>query len=155
MYGLRAREVAALTIDDIAWDAGTLHVRGRKAGHATAYPLASQVRDALIDYLKHRRLATSARRIFVLERAPRTPITGDCVARQTRRYLLMAGVTAPRLGSHTIRHSVAQRLVETDFSLKVVGDYLGHRSLSSTRIYSKLSIDALRDLALGDGEAIL
>jgi hypothetical protein len=39
-YGLRAREVGALTLDDIDWKRDNLHIRGRKAGHSTAYPLA-------------------------------------------------------------------------------------------------------------------
>lgn len=155
VYGLRAREVAALTLDDIEWRSKTLHVRGRKAGHATAYPLAPPVRDALVAYLQHGRPATPDRRIFLVGRAPRGPITGRIVACQARRYLLAAGVRAPRLGSHTLRHSVAQRLVEADFSLKVVGDYLGHGSPSSTRIYGKVAIESLRELALGDGEEIL
>lgn len=154
-YGLRAREVAALTLDDIDWRAGTLHIRGRKAGHATSYPLARQVGHALLDYLQHGRPATTERRIFFVGRAPQRPITGSIVARQSGRYLRAAGVRAPRLGSHTLRHSVAQRLVDTEFSLKVVGDYLGHRSPSSSRIYSKVSIESLREVAIGDGEQIL
>jgi integrase/recombinase XerD len=155
VYGLRAREVAALTLDDIQWRAEALHIRGRKAGHATDYPLARQVGDAIVDYLKHGRPATTDRRIFLVIRAPRGPITGRIVACQARRYLRAAGIQAPRLGSHTLRHSVAQRLVDADFSLKVVGDYLGHRSPSSSRIYGKVAIESLRELALGDGEAIL
>lgn len=155
LYGLRAREVAALTLDDIDWRARTLHVRGRKAEHATSYPLATQARDALVDYLKRGRPATSDRRVFFTDKAPRVPLTAALVSQRCRRCLLAAGVQAPRLGSHTLRHSVAQRLVESDFSLKVVADYLGHRSLSSTRIYTKVDIEALREIALGDGEQIL
>jgi integrase/recombinase XerD len=155
VYGMRAREVAALTLDDIEWRTATLFVRGRKAGHATSYPLAPQVRDALIDYLQHGRPTTTDRRIFMLGRAPRVPITARIVAVQARQYLRAAGAQAPRLGSHTLRHSVAQRLVQADFSLKVIGDYLGHRSPSSTQIYSKVSIESLREIALGDGEEIL
>jgi integrase/recombinase XerD len=54
-YGLRAREVGALTLDDIDWKRDRLHIRGRKAGHSTAYPLALPVGGALLDYLKHGR----------------------------------------------------------------------------------------------------
>jgi len=152
---LRAREVAALTLDDIDWRVGTLHVRGRKAEHATSYPLAAQARDALVDYLKRGRPVTTDRRVFIVDRAPRGPLSDRLVSQRCRRYLLAAGVQVPRLGSHTLRHSVAQRLVESDFSLKVVGDYLGHRSPSSTRVYTKVDIEALREIALGDGEEIL
>jgi site-specific recombinase XerD len=77
------------------------------------------------------------------------------VSCRARHYLQKAGVKVARPGSHTLRHSCAQRLVDAEFSLKVVGDFLGHRNASSTRIYSKVAIEALREVALGDGEAIL
>ena len=52
-YGLRAREVAALTLDDIDWRRDRLAVPGRKAGHSTAFPLSAVVGEALVDYLRH------------------------------------------------------------------------------------------------------
>lgn len=155
VYGLRAREVAALTLDDVDWHAESVRIRGRKAGNASAYPLALHVGEALVDYLKHGRPATEDRRLFMSSRAPLRPIDGRLVAARAHRHLLVAGVVAPRLGSHTLRHSVAQRLVDSDFSLKVVGDYLGHRCAASTMIYGKVSLEALRELALGDGEGLL
>jgi hypothetical protein len=48
-----------------------------------------------------------------------------------------------------------QRLVDADFSFKAIGDYVGHRSPESTGIYAKVAIDALREVALSDGERIL
>ena len=51
-YGWRAREVGALTLDDLDWKRAHLHIRGRKAGHSTAYPWAPTVGEALHDYLK-------------------------------------------------------------------------------------------------------
>jgi len=67
----------------------------------------------------------------------------------------MAKVDVPRPGSHTLRHTCVQRLVDADFSLKQIGDFIGHRSPSSTEIYSKVAIETLRELALGDGEEVL
>ena len=63
-YGLRAREVGALTLDDIDWKRDYLHIRGRKAGHSTAYPLAPLVGEALLDYLKHGTPKTTERAVF-------------------------------------------------------------------------------------------
>ena len=60
-----------------------------------------------------------------------------------------------RAGSHTLRHTCVQRLIDVDFTFKVIGDYVGHRAPESTEIYAKVATDALRDVALGDGEAIL
>jgi site-specific recombinase XerD len=154
-YGLRAREIAALTLDDFDWKASKLHVRARKAGHATVYPLLTEAGEAVLDYLRHGRPETTDRRIFFRTRAPIAPITHQIVSRQARTYLCKAGVAVTRAGSHTLRHSCAQRLVDAEFSLKVIGDFLGHRCTSSTRTYSKVAIDALREVALGDGEAVL
>ncbi|MGD0109846.1 MAG: site-specific integrase [Rhodopila sp.] len=47
-YGLRAREVAALTLDDIDWKRDRLHVRERKADHTTVYPLAPAIGEAIV-----------------------------------------------------------------------------------------------------------
>jgi site-specific recombinase XerD len=48
-----------------------------------------------------------------------------------------------------------QRLVDAQLSLEVIGDYLGHRHPKSTEIYTKIDIEALREVALGEGEAIV
>lgn len=155
VYGLRAREVAALTLEDFDWRATVLHVRGRKAGHTGTYPLAPEVGEAVLDYLRQGRPETTDRRVFFHITAPRAAITHSVVSCRAKVYLDKAGITVSRPGSHTLRHSCAQRLVDADFSLKVIGDFLGHRHAASTRIYSKVAIEALREVALGDGEAIL
>lgn len=155
VYGLRAREVAALTLDDIDWRASVLHVRGRKAGHAAAFPLVPEVGEAVLDYLRGARPETPDRRIFIRIAAPRVAITHSIVSVRAKFYLRKAGIAVPRPGSHTLRHSCAQRLVDAEFSLKVIGDVLGHRHAASTRVYSKVAIEVLREVALGAGEAIL
>ena len=63
-YGLRAREVAALTLEGIDWKRDRLHVRGRKAGHSTVYPLAPIVGEALLDYLRQDRPKAAVRALF-------------------------------------------------------------------------------------------
>lgn len=54
-YGLRAREVAMLTLDDIDWRHNRLRIPERKSGHSTAYPLSSIIGEAILDYLQHSR----------------------------------------------------------------------------------------------------
>ncbi len=63
-YGLRGREVAALTLDDIDWKRERLAVPERKAGHSTAFPLSTVVGAALVDYLRHARPDSSDRHVF-------------------------------------------------------------------------------------------
>lgn len=154
-YGLRGREVAALTLDDIDWKRERLAIPERKAGHSTAFPLSVVVGEALVDYLQHGRPATTDRHVFFRAAAPRQPMGAAAVSSRARHYLLKAGVRVPRPGSHTLRHSAVQRLVDASLDLKTIGDYVGHRSARSTEIYAKVAVEALREVALGDGEAIL
>jgi len=154
-YGLRGREVAALTLDDIDWKRERLAVPERKAGHSTAFPLSAVVGEALLDYLQHGRPETSDRQVFFRAVAPRQPIGAAAVSSLPRHYLLKAGVQVPRPGSHTLRHSAVQRLVDANFDLKTIGDFVGHRSPRSTEVYAKVAVKALREVALGDGEAVL
>lgn len=154
-YGLRACEVAALTLDDIDWRNDRLKIRERKAGNSTAYPLSAAVGAALVDYLKNGRPVSQERQLFLRVLAPRASISSAAVTARAAHYLRKAKITVPRPGAHTLRHSCVQRLVDAQFSLKCIGDYIGHRNASSTQIYGKVNIEALREVALGDGEEIL
>jgi len=155
IYGLRAREISALTLDDIDWKRERLAIPERKAGHSTAFPLSPTVGAALVDYLQHGRPTTDERRVFFRAAAPLRPVTAAAVSCCARDYLLKAGITVPRPGSHTLRHTCVQRLVDDGFALKTIGDFVGHRSPKSTEIYSKVDVENLRAVALGDGEAVL
>jgi integrase/recombinase XerD len=154
-YGLRGREVAALTLDDIDWKRERLSVPERKAGHSTAFPLSKVVGEAIVDYLQHGRPETTDRHLFFRVPAPHRPIGNAVVSSLANRHLRRAGVDVPRPGSHTLRHTAVQRLVDADFGLKTIGDFVGHRSARSTEVYAKVAVERLRRVALGDGEAVL
>ncbi len=155
IYGLRGREVAALTLDDIDWRRERLAVPERKAGHSTAFPLSPPVGEAIVDYLRHGRPPTDDRHVFMRAMAPVRPLGAAAVSGCARRYLLAAGVSVPRPGSHTLRHTCVQRLVDAKFGLKEIGDFVGHRKAASTEIYAKVAVESLREVALGDGEDVL
>ena len=154
-YGLRAREVAALTLDDIDWRAERLRIPERKAGHSSAFPLSSSVGEALVDYLQHGRPTSPLRQVFLRIPAPPGPITHVVVSLRASHFLRKAKIEVARPGSHTLRHTCVQRLVDNGFSLKAIGDYVGHRAASSTEIYTKVDVETLRRVALGDGEEVL
>lgn len=154
-YGLRGREIAALTLDDIDWRRERLRVPERKAGHSTAYPLSPIVGEAIMDYLQHGRSQTSDRHIFLRVIPPRESMTFSGVSGRASHYLHKAGIPVSRPGSHTLRHTCVQRLVDASFSLKAIGDYVGHESAASTQIYAKIAVDALREIGSGVGEEVL
>lgn len=153
-YGLRGHEVAEVRLDDLDWERERLRVPERKAGHSTAYPLSSVVGEAILDYLQHGRPQSTDRHLFLRVLAPFMPLRGSSVSNQATRHLRRAGIQVARPGSHTFRHSCIQRLVDAELSFKTIGDYVGHRSPSSTQGYTKIAVETLREVALGDGEEI-
>lgn len=153
-YGLRAHEAAKLMLDDFDWKRERFQVRQRKAGHWTVYPLAAVIAEAIIDYLQHGRPQTTDRHLFFRVMAPRLPMTSAAVSSAVAKYLHKAGVQVHRPGAHTLRHTCVQRLIDAEFPLKTIGDYVGHRSPQSTEIYSKVALSALREVAQGGGEAL-
>ena len=108
-----------------------------------------------MDYLRAGRPQTVSRRVFFRAVAPVEPFTPAAVSARARHYLIKAGIDVPRPGSHTLRHTCVQRLVDADFALKTIGDFVGHRSAKSTEIYAKVAVEPLREVALGDGEEVL
>lgn len=154
-YGLRGVEVANLKLEHIDWKRNRLLIPERKAGHCTAYPLSPMAGNAILEYLQNGRPQDADRHVFYRHLAPRRPMTSAAISARAAHYLLKADIHIVRPGSHTLRHSCVQRLVDSDFPLKVIGDYVGHRSPSSTEIYTKIQIEPLRQIALGDGEEVL
>jgi integrase/recombinase XerD len=61
----------------------------------------------------------------------------------------------PGLGPHCLRHACARHLVASGFSLKQIGDHLGHRSAYATRIYAKTDLGGLRQVAEFDLRGLL
>jgi integrase len=87
--------------------------------------------------------------------APYTPLGAPAVSARAKRYLRKAGIKIARPGSHTMRHTCVQRLVDAHVPLKTIGDYVGHRTPDATNIYAKVNIEALREVALSYVEEIL
>jgi site-specific recombinase XerD len=153
-YGLRGIEVVRLSLDDVDWQCETLHIRRRKVGNSCVYPLAASVAETLALYLKEGRPQTLHREIFVTPHAPFRPIRTVAIRHIVKKYLRRAGLDVQGAGAHTFRYSCAQRLFEEDFSLKMIGDYLGHRELGTTQRYVKIDLKSLREVATNDGEDI-
>ena len=91
VYGLRGVEVAHLRLDDIDWRNKQLHIRGRKSGNSTTYPLATSVDDAIVDYLRNGRPASSHREVFLSVIAPFRPLASGCGLGQSYREIPSTG----------------------------------------------------------------
>jgi integrase/recombinase XerD len=141
--GLRAGEVAAITLDDIDWRAGMLLVHG-KGSREDALPLPTDVGEALVSYLR-RRPRCECRALFLRVTAPRQRLNRCTVAWVVRAACDRAGL--PRVGAHRLRHTAATRMLGAGASLPEIGQVLRHREPKTTAIYAKVDDTALRALA--------
>jgi integrase len=145
--GLRAGEIARLTISDIDWRAGTVTLRGTKSRRQDILPLPVDTGQALADYLQYERPPTSSSAVFVRCRGSLgQPVSSSAIQKVITRAFRRVGL--PHTGSHTLRHTLACRLVENGSSLKEVADLLRHRSIQTTLVYAKLDTPQLLTVAL-------
>lgn len=148
VYGLRAGEVRCLQLDDLDWHNETLRVRRPKTGRADLYPLSRAVGQAIVRYLTEVRPPVADRTVFLRLVAPLQPLGRSALGNIIRHRLNVAGITEGRRGSHALRHAAAQHLLDEGMSMKVIGDYLGHRNPRNTAMYAKLDLNALREVVV-------
>ena len=153
-YGLRRGEVAGLRLDDLDWKEEKLQVRRPKPGRTHHYPLSRGVGQAIVRYLTDVRPPRPERTLFLTVRAPIHPLSPDAISIVVRRRLNRLGITGKRRGPHALRHAAAQHLLDHGLSMKEVGDYLGHRRISSTSVYAKVQFGILREVAGIDLEGL-
>ncbi|MFQ5937591.1 MAG: tyrosine-type recombinase/integrase [Acidiferrobacterales bacterium] len=152
-YGFRSSEVAQLKLDDVDWERERIRVHRCKRRHDQEYPLIHSIGAAIVRYLKEVRPRTNQREIFLTLRAPFRPLSTGTMYRVVSSRMTKLDIQSLRQGPHSLRHASAGHLVEEGFSLKEIGDHLGHRSSFSTRTYAKVDLPGLQEVAsfdLGD-----
>jgi len=153
--GLRAGDIRTLKLDQLHWDDSTIEITQSKTSTPLRLPLTSEVGDALIDYLKSGRPQTTHREIFLKVNPPFDPFTGNNLHHIVTYWRLLAGIrfrTPQKRGAHSLRHTLATRLLEKGTPFTTIAEILGHSSLESTRIYAKADVEALRSVALDPEE---
>ena len=154
-YGLRRGEVARLTLDDLDWAAETIHVTRPKMRRAQSYPMSVPVGEAILRYLRLARPRSPHRSLFLTVQAPIRPLSGPSITYVVRTLLTKQGVKLTWRGAHCLRHACAGQLLDAGFTLKQIADHLGHRSMDTTRIYTKIDLRGLRQVAEFDLGALL
>ncbi len=146
--GLRAREVMLLELDDLDWASGCIHVCG-KGRQERPLPLPHDVGQAIAKYLHEGRPASSCRRVFLRARAPWRGVASACaISMIAHRALKRAHIRSASYGAHQFRHALATNMLRRGASLTEIAQVLRHRDPNTTRLYAKVDIDALREVAL-------
>ena len=132
--GLRAGEVARLSLDDIDWRAGLLRIGG-KGGRTDQLPLPADVGEAIAVHLVHGRSTTSgSRMVFLKVVAPYGSISPSVVGAVVHFACDRAGI--PRFGPHRLRHMVATETLRAGAPLAEVAQLLRHATVSTSAIYA-------------------
>lgn len=144
--GLRVCEIADLRLEDIDWRHATLRVPGRKIRRSRLLPLTARGGRAIASYLRSGRPRSSGRGLFCLLKAPWKQVTAFTVRGALRRTYDRSGAS-PWSGPHSLRHTLAVRLMENGARIKEVADVLGHTSIDTTAMYAKANLQMLKRVA--------
>lgn len=149
LYGTGARisEAVGLDLDDLDREDGTVLLRG-KGSKERIVPVGSYARDAVEAYLVRGRpdlsgVGRGTPALFLNAR-------GGRLSRQSAWTVLAkaaerAGVTA-EVSPHTLRHSFATHLLDGGADVRVVQELLGHASVTTTQVYTLVTVDSLREV---------
>ncbi|MGD9782743.1 MAG: tyrosine recombinase XerC [Kiritimatiellia bacterium] len=146
--GMRIAELCGLTDARLDLISGTALVRGKGKKErfcpigrpaAKALQAALEARDGLLSYLGR---GGRSQNLFINRFAG--PLTPRSVERSLKKYLAEAGLD-PALTPHVLRHSFATHLLDAGADLRSVQELLGHASLSTTQIYTHVSVERLKE----------
>jgi integrase/recombinase XerD len=144
--GARVSEVVGLVVSDLDFGQGQVRLfgKGSKERIVPLYPVAlDSVRIYLRDGRPRLARSEAVDRLFLSSRG--APLSADAVRRLFKRSAAAAGAGAG-ISPHTMRHTFATHMVEAGADLRTVQELLGHVALSSTQIYTHLSMKRLQDV---------
>lgn len=153
LYGTGARisEAVRVAIDDLDTDAGTVLLHG-KGGRNRLVPIGGYAVAALRGYLVRARpdLAAAGRgtpAVFLNARGgPLSRQGAWAILRGAARRAGLPGVGADAVSPHTLRHSYATHLLDGGADVRVVQELLGHASVTTTQVYTMVTVERLREV---------
>jgi site-specific recombinase XerD len=150
--GLRTIDIKRLKLDNLKWRDNRLEFVQSKTSGMLSLPLLPDIGWAIIDYLKNGRPKVESPYVFLRQLAPLEPFSDEDHLHQIIvKYMRLAKIPISpktRKGMHSLRHTLASRLLNENTPLPIISDILGHISSDSTAIYLKVDIDRLRECSL-------
>ncbi|MFX1516125.1 MAG: site-specific tyrosine recombinase/integron integrase [Promethearchaeota archaeon] len=139
--GMRVSELSNLNIDQINLDDRIIHVVGGKGGKDRIIPLPKGIITILEDYIRVRKGKKEL--AFILNRSGQR-LTPRSIQRIVKKYKKAANLVDKTLTPHTLRHAFATHLLSNAVDIRVIQELLGHASLSTTQLYTHVSLEHLR-----------
>ena len=148
--GIRINELVTLTDEQIDLLGGTVKVRG-KGKKERLCPLGSYAEKAIQKALDARDNIIFCLKLKLNRKTPLFinrqggGLSARSIERMMKKYLLQCGLSS-ELTPHSLRHSFATHLLDKGAELRAVQELLGHASLSTTQIYTHVSIERLKEV---------
>ena len=150
--GIRACDINALKGTDIDWNKKTIHFAQEKTGYLNVLPLSDRTGWAIIDYVRYARPKVDSPYVFLTCRAPYTALGKTATVSALKKQMQMAGIKPSShgvtAGTHSLRHSLARKLLDKNVSLEDIADIMGHTEVVSSSPYLKIDVEGLRCCAL-------
>lgn len=151
--GLRDSDIQNLKLDDIKWEKNCIEIIQVKTGKMVSLPLLDDLGMAIIDYLKYGRPKNNLPNVF-LKHVPPYDQMHD-FTKVVYKYINLAGIDVDRgaaHGMHSLRHTLATRLLEKNVPLATISGILGHTDINAVNAYLSVDITNLRKCALDPDE---
>ncbi|MFK5950846.1 MAG: site-specific integrase [Methylococcales bacterium] len=146
--GVRASEVLKLSLDNINWQQGNIQIEGKRKKRRVL-PLPYDVGTAIATYLKKARPHCLSRQVFIRSRAPFQSLhNSSTISSIVRRALITAELSPQHQGAHLLRYTAATEALRCGATLFEIGDLLGHCSVDTTALYTKVDIVRLKEIAM-------
>jgi len=149
--GLRASDISNLTLENLNWHTNEIVIYQIKTGKNLVLPLFADIGNAIIDYLKYGRPKSNERNLFLKGRPPYDSFSSsNIVTHIVQRAMIKSGLRTKnrKFGSHSLRHSLAFRMLEESISLNVISEVLGHENSQSTSYYLRIDLKSMRKCTL-------
>ncbi len=158
-YGLRSADVKSLKLSDLRWSENVIELEQSKTLNLLRLPLLRDVGWAIIDYLQNGRPHSEYLEAFLTCTVPirlfgqNSSALNAILAKRVRQAGVRISSEIPK-GMHSLRHTLASKMLANDVELPVISSVLGHVTSEATSLYLHTDIDRLKECAL-DPEEVL
>lgn len=148
--GLRCGDIVNLKFENIDWQKKVIKLTMSKTEKDIELPLLPELGNAILDYLKKGRRSCKLDNVFISDKGPVSTIKSAALYGVVKRSINKTNIDINnrKVGPHSLRHSLATRLLNNGESLPVISAVLGHSDSQVTTIYTSINFDSLKHCAL-------
>lgn len=148
--GLRASDICNMDFSNLDWQNKKIILIQQKTKKTIELPLLNDVGMAIIDYLQNGRGKSNISKVFLSMTNPLRQLRPNAVSRSISLIIKNSGVNIQERhhSSHSLRHSLATRVLENETGISVISEILGHQSSESTKVYLGVDVNLLLECSL-------